>query len=308
MLTIFQRIFSSHPYRATLAAVWIVLIFSIPNSFQIIFDYMGFLFVGMMGAIFANSTGAGGGVVFVPFFNQIDMQNSAIIATSFAIQCCGMTAGALTWHHHRQSLFVDSNANTEKNVNERAQWFYVNKGLLITIPFSILGILTAQFVLSEYTQQMQTSLHVAFGVFSILLAVAIFGSIPLLRRQKSVTILLPIDVLVLGVVAFIGGIITAWLSVGVGELVAVYLILRGFNVTSAIALAVILSAFTVWSAIFNHLFITQAIYWNILLFAGAGAIIGGIIAKRVVLYFSVVKLKLFFATWVFIMGTASLIT
>ncbi len=122
------------------------------------------------------------------------------------------------------------------------------------------------------------------------------------------TFLLPIDVLELGVVAFIGGIITAWLSVGVGELVAVYLILRGFNVTSAIALAVILSAFTVWSAIFNHLFITQAIYWNILLFAGAGAIIGGIIAKRVVLYFSVVKLKLFFATWVFIMGTASLIT
>jgi uncharacterized membrane protein YfcA len=73
-------------------------------------------------------------------------------------------------------------------------------------------------------------------------------------------------------------------------------------------LAVILSAFTVWSAIFNHLFITQAIYWNILLFAGAGAIIGGVIAKRIVLYFSVVKLKLFFATWVFIMGTAGLIT
>jgi uncharacterized membrane protein YfcA len=96
--------------------------------------------------------------------------------------------------------------------------------------------------------------------------------------------------------------------VGVGELVAVYLILRGFNVTSAIALAVILSAFTVWSAIFHHLFVTQAIYWYVLLFAGAGAIVGGIIAKRVVLYFSVVKLKLFFATWVLIMGITSLIT
>ena len=308
MLTIFRRNFSTHPYRVALVIIWLTLIFSVPNSFQIIFDYIGFLFIGILGAIFANSTGAGGGVVFVPFFNQIDMQNSAIIATSFAIQCCGMTAGALTWHYHRQSILADNDANTGENVGDRAQWLYVNKGLLITIPFSILGILTAQFALNEYTQQMETSLHVVFGVFSILLAVAIYGSIPLLYRQKSATTLLPIDMLVLGVIAFFGGIITAWLSVGVGELVAVYLILRGFNVTSAIALAVILSAFTVWSAIFNHLFITQAIYWNILLFAGAGAIIGGVIAKRVVLYFSVVKLKLFFATWVFIMGTAGLIT
>jgi uncharacterized membrane protein YfcA len=308
LLTIFRRTFSSHPYRAALAIIWLILIFSLPNSFQIMFDYVGFLFIGIIGAIFANSTGAGGGVVFVPFFNHIDMQNSAIIATSFAIQCCGMTAGALTWHHHRQSLLADNDTSASKSAGECAQWLYVNKGLLITIPFSILGILTAQFALSEYTQQMHTSLHVVFGLFSILLAFAIYGSIPLLYRQKSATSLLPIDMLLLGVIAFFGGIITAWLSVGVGELVAVYLILRGFNVTSAIALAVILSAFTVWSAIFNHLFITQAIYWNILLFAGAGAIIGGVIAKRVVLYFSVVKLKLFFATWVLVMGTAGLIT
>lgn len=308
MLTIFRRAFNSHPYRVTLAICWLILIFSAPNSFQIIFDYVGFLFVGIVGAIFANSTGAGGGVVFVPFFNQINMHNSAIIATSFAIQCCGMTAGALTWHHHRQSLAIDNNVNTNKALDDGAQWLYVNKGLLITIPFSILGILIAQFGLSEYTQQMQTSLHMAFGVFSILLAISIYGSIPLLKRRKLTKHLLPIDVLLLGVIAFFGGIITAWLSVGVGELVAVYLILRGFNVTSAIALAVILSAFTVWSAIFHHLFVTQAIYWHVLLFAGAGAIVGGIIAKRVVLYFSVVKLKLFFATWVLIMGITSLIT
>lgn len=93
-----------------------------------------------------------------------------------------------------------------------------------------------------------------------------------------------------------------------GELVAVYLILRGFNITSAIALAVILSAITVWSAIGYHLFVSQAIYWEVLLFAGAGAVVGGIVAKHVVLYFSVVKLKVFFATWVLIMGVAGLIT
>ena len=269
---------------------------------------MGFLILGIAGAIFANATGAGGGVVFVPFFNLIDMQNTAIVATSFAIQCCGMTAGAITWHNHRKSLVQNHYANKSVSVNDAEPWLYVNKGLLITTPLSILGIVTAQLILNEYTQQMQTSLHLAFGVFSILLALAIYASIPLLRRQESLKFLLPVDALCLAIIAFFGGIITAWLSVGVGELVAVYLILRGFNVTSAIASAVILSAFTVWSAVIYHLIVSQAIYWNVLLFAGAGAIVGGIIAKRVVLYFSVVKLKIFFATWILIMGIVGLIT
>ena len=307
MLTIVRSTFNSHPYRAAIAVCWLILIFSIPDSFQIIFDYIGFLFLGIAGAIFANATGAGGGVVFVPFFKQIDMQNTAIIATSFAIQCCGMTAGAITWHNHRKSLVLNRYAIKGETSHNVGQWSYVNKGLLTTVPLSILGIVTAQFILSEYTQQMQTSLHLAFGVFSILLAFAIYASIPLLQKQESAKLLLPIDVLCLGIIAFLGGIVTAWLSVGVGELVAVYLILRGFNVTSAIASAVILSAFTVWSAVIYHLVVSQAIYWNVLLFAGAGAIIGGIIAKKMVLYFPVVKIKVFFATWILIMGISGLI-
>ena len=103
-----------------------------------------------------------------------------------------------------------------------------------------------------------------------------------------------------------GGVITAWLSIGVGELVAVYLILRGFNTSFAIALAVILTAFTVQAAIIYHLVISNAIYWQIVLYAGAGAIIGGVIAKHLVLYFSPAKLKIFFATWVLVMGLAGL--
>jgi uncharacterized membrane protein YfcA len=192
-------------------------------------------------------------------------------------------------------------------LQEATQWQYLPKGLLMTVPPSILGIWTAQFLLTDYTLQMQNELHLGFGIFSIFLAIAIYASIPLLKRQKSTIKLQIIDFPLLIIIAFLGGIITAWLSVGVGELVAVYLILRGFNITSAIALAVILSACTVWSAIFQHLLVSQAIYWHVLLFAGAGAIIGGIIAKRSVLYFSVIKLKIFFASWVLILGIASLI-
>jgi uncharacterized membrane protein YfcA len=269
---------------------------------------MGFLLLGMIGAIFANATGAGGGVVFVPFFNQIEMQNTAIVATSFAIQCCGMTAGAITWHRYRRQLQKERNGKSQVADLQSSQWLYLNKGLVVTIPSSIAGIMFAQFALVKYSAKMLSFLHVGFGIFSILLAIAIYASIPLLKRQRASQQITPLDSVFLSIISFIGGIVTAWLSVGVGEMVAVYLILRGFNVTSAIALAVILSAFSVWSAVFYHIFITQAIYWNVLIFAGAGAIIGGIVAKRVVLYFSVVKLKIFFATWIFVMGVAGLIT
>jgi uncharacterized membrane protein YfcA len=114
------------------------------------------------------------------------------------------------------------------------------------------------------------------------------------------------DCITLSAVALVGGGITAWLSIGVGELVAVYLIIRRFNVTFAIAAAVILSALTVWGGIIFHLLITQAVYWPVVLFAGAGAIVGGILAKQLVLYFSAKNLKLFFAGWIFILGITSL--
>ena len=114
------------------------------------------------------------------------------------------------------------------------------------------------------------------------------------------------DLVILPFIGFLGGIITTWLSVGVGELVAVYLIIRGFNVTMSIANAVILSAFTVWSALPYHAFVSEAVVWQVVLFAGVGAIVGGMIAKYVVLAFSVQRLKLFFGMWVLILGITSL--
>lgn len=74
----------------------------------------------------------------------------------------------------------------------------------------------------------------------------------------------------------------------------------------SIAIAVVLSAFTVWSALPYHAFIGESIVWQVVLFAGAGAIVGGMIAKYVVLAFSVQRLKLFFGIWVLMLGITSL--
>lgn len=296
LLARFAQIINNHPVKFLLLFVWFGLLLftsTVPDLLQ----YGGFTALGVVGAVFANATGAGGGVVFVPFFNQLALSSETIVATSFAIQCCGMTAGAIAWFAHYRSLGQSP---------QSTQWQSMPKGLVVSIPASLIGIWFAQFALSEYTQQVQLGLHFYFGIFSILLAMAIFASIPLMKRDVFKTHMSMVDTFALLFIGFFGGIITAWLSVGVGELVAVYMILRGFSISFAIALAVILSAFSVHGAIYYHLFVSQAVYWQIVIFAGAGAIVGGTIAKYVVLYFSPVKLKVFFASWVLIMGLAGL--
>ncbi|MFT4937640.1 MAG: putative membrane protein YfcA [Paraglaciecola sp.] len=294
-LLMYSKISLTH-IRVTMLFIWLVIFFASAKPFSLLFDYGGFFFLGLLGAIFANSTGAGGGVVFIPFFNQLEFSSVTSIATSFAIQCCGMTAGAITWwaFYRRQHSYSP-------------EWTSISKVLLLTVPVSILGLLLVQINPQFFSHVSHPdSLHKGFGVFSIILAMTIFATIPLLKNDKFNTQLTIPDICLLPVIALIGGGITAWLSIGVGELVAVYLIMRRFNIAFAIAAAVILSAFTVWAGIAYHIIETQAVYWPVVMFAGAGAIIGGVLAKRLVLHFSAKNLKIFFAGWIFILGVTAI--
>lgn len=296
----FFYLLKQSPVLALLAMLWIFTVLLQSDSASLITQFGGFTLLGVVGAIFANATGAGGGVIFVPFFNYLGFAPENIVATSFAIQCCGMTAGALTWWRYKKT-----------QVAHQKQWEPLSSGLLMCIPSSLVGIGLAQYGPS-YVETLSTlksglpALHFGFGVFSVFLAVAIFASIAFLKRTTFSEGFTQADIIVLPLISFVGGFITAFLSVGVGELVAVYLIMRGFNVTMAIALAVILSAVSVWGAVVYHVTISEAIVWSIVLFAGAGAIVGGIVAKRVVLAFSVPTLKLFFGTWVLVLGLSGL--
>lgn len=288
---------SQLPYfKALIIVLWFGLILTRSDPLLLIAEYYWFSLLGVIGAIFANATGAGGGVIFVPFFNQLNFDAGTTVATSLAIQCCGMTAGALTWW-----------AFYKKSCSNNPHWNALKIGLLLTVPFSAAGIWAAQsyhYWVAQVTSA--DALHVSFGVFSIILSMAIFATIPLLKKLDFKHHLSSLDFIALPIIGFFGGVVTAWLSIGVGELVAVFLIIRGFNVTFAIALAVILSAFSVWAGVIYHIVLTQQVYWPVVMFAGAGAIIGGMLAKHLVLYFSATHLKIFFATWVFILGVSAM--
>ena len=276
-------------FVVSFALLWLMLLVVSEHQFDVLTQYIGFSGLGVVGAIFANSTGAGGGVVFIPMFNQLSFSESQAIATSFAIQCFGMSAGAFTWYHHYQ---------TEKT--DLRLWQGFKRIISVTTVASVIGISSVFY----FSIQSPGSLHYSFSWFSLLLGLFIIATIYFVKPRKEQSQLHVFDYLVMVIIGVFGGAITAWLSVGVGEILAIYLILRRFDISMAVAAAVVVSAFTVWSAI-GH--VSTDIYWQVVVFAGPGAVLGGIFAKTIVMRLSAVKLKLFFACWLLISGAVSLL-
>tara|TARA_B100000809_G_scaffold256093_1_gene295569 strand:+ start:1135 stop:2079 length:945 start_codon:yes stop_codon:yes gene_type:complete len=270
--------------------LWAAALWLIPDTLSVMGDYIAFSLLGITGAIFANATGAGGGVVFIPMFNQLGFTEVQAIATSFGIQCFGMTAGAFTWIHHYRHDKIELHL-----------WHSFVPIIALTGAFAVLGV----WLVYGLNLPSPASLHESFSIFSIVLGLAILVSVFFLRPGREHSNLEWYDCAALGLIGIFGGIITAWLSVGVGELLAIYLILRRFDVTMAVASAVVVSALVVWSAALEHFWLNPKAYWQVLLFAGPGAVIGGIFAKTLVSWLSARKLKIFFATWVLVVGVVT---
>ena len=57
-------------------SIWLLMLMLAPMSWLQMLDYIFFSLLGMAGAIFANATGAGGGVILIPFFNQAKASNT----------------------------------------------------------------------------------------------------------------------------------------------------------------------------------------------------------------------------------------
>ncbi|MCW8864294.1 MAG: sulfite exporter TauE/SafE family protein [Colwellia sp.] len=280
---------SNPKFIAVFVLLWLLLLYSASPPLQELLDYWLFSFLGIIGAIFANSTGAGGGVIFIPMFTELNFTEQQAIATSFAIQCFGMTAGAVTWFHHYHSQKRDLRL-----------WQGFKRIIAVTTLAAMFG-LTAVFT---WQFASPASLHVSFSYFSLTLGAFIILTVYLLKPHRERSQIYLFDYIALILIGLFGGAVTAWLSVGVGELLVIYLLLRRFDINMAVAAAVVVSAITVWLAIGQ---VKSEVYWQVVIFAGPGAVLGGIFAKTVVTHMSATRLKLFFAVWLLISGSLGII-
>lgn len=251
--------------------------------------------VGIAGAIVANSTGAGGGVVFMPVFDLWSLSSSEALATSLAIQCFGMSAGSLAW-------VVYSRGKTP--ADEQHAWGAFPQLVAITAAPSLMGVATvsALGIPADITTER------LFAYFSIFFGVVLL-IIQLRNRNQSVAPtqkLYAADHAALALIAFIGGVITAIISVGVGELLVLYLIIRRFPLRAAIAVAVCCSALSVIGAASYHLAFTDNIIFKIVGLAAPGAMLGGLIARYIAQAIGNQRLKVFLAFWIIFSGLMTL--
>lgn len=297
-----------------LAGAYALLFWQSSLTLEVLLGLWFFVPVGVLGAIIANATGTGGGVVFVPVFAAL--QDGAImvpdallgllprnanegVAVSFTIQCFGMSIGALTWAH---AIFVKDSLKWDEKIAPHTLLALTTAPLATGIPALLL---TQAFVQVDGAQ-----LIVWFKFFSLALGVTLLIFTWVQRQQSALERKLtvgPGELWVLLALGALGGAVTALFSVGIGEFLAIYLILRRFPTKVAIAVAVWVSVVCVFTGFWDNYF-AGLVRLEIALIAVPGAILGGFLAKGIASLLGSLWLKTAASIWIIASSIYLLVT
>ncbi len=274
-------------YLVLFAGFYTVILSWPGGADNLVRDFGFFFLLGMAGALVANSTGAGGGVIFIPFFTGLGLTANQSVGTSMAIQCFGMTAGAISWLASFSREYLPQSKHYQ----------LIKKLLLISGPTTIIGMLFGQYFLIENSLDVN---HI-FRIFSVVFGIILFVYTFMRKNKKDSgkTSLSPWEISLVVFTCFAGGIITSLISVGVGECIGLLLFFLGFNPRIAVAIGVYTSSISVLSGIVYHAWVINSVSVEILLFAGQAALVGGYVARHITNWLGGFYLKLFFAVWIF---------
>ena len=243
-------------WLAAFVVCWVVGYFALtPEPVALFKQNWVFIPVGFCGAVLGNISAVGGGIVFIPvivFIFKLDPVTALKIA--LASQSWGMTSGAIGWLQ-------------KKVVPLRA--------LKLTVP----GLLIGSTISSLVIHPNPLLVKLLFGPVSILLGIL---TIVLSRRAvKSAAIMeIPAKATIpLFLISLVGGLITGWVAIGEGELVAALLMLfYRVNVAACIGLGVVLLSINSIFLTVIHQFFLNGIPWHIAAFTGLGCVFGARLA------------------------------
>lgn len=252
--------------------------------------------IGVLGATIANTSGTGGGVVFVPVFHilringVLDVAPIQVTAASFFIQCFGMTMGAARWS--QRVLDHGSAGVDEHGVSVRPRDY-------LTVILCVLAISLPVMLATQRLVHIDSrTVLLAFKTFSILFgSVLIISSWTVNRNLPERRTLAKFDIVVLMVLAIPGGFVTSFFSVGVGELVALYLYTRHYPILMATGTACVISSVSVLSGVIWHID-AGTMPWEVALLAAPGALLGGFLARPIALWLGSLRLKTLDGTWI----------
>jgi uncharacterized membrane protein YfcA len=238
------------------AGVWAAGYFSLaPDPIALFKRNWVFIPVGFCGAALGNISAVGGGIVFIPVIIFLfHLPPVTALKIALASQSFGMTSGAIGWIQKRVVPL---------------------RALKLTVP----GLLIGSSVSSLMIHPSALLVKLLFGPVSILLGVL---TIILSRKAGKSAVSMEIHsnaTVPLFLISVIGGLITGWIAIGEGELVAALLMLvYGVNVATCIGLGVLLlSINSIFLTLLHHFFL-GGIPWNIAAFTGLGCVFGARLA------------------------------
>lgn len=228
------------------------------------------ILVGFCGALLGNATAVGGGLVFVPvmiLFYRLDPVASLQLA--LVSQAFGMTSGAVGWLR-RGAVPL--------------------RLLPVALPAMLLGATFSTLVIRPNPLLIKG----LFGPVSILVGLLVLYLLDPRgeeRRDLPTSALAP-----LAVVALAGGVLTGWVAIGEGELVAAFLMLAyGLAADRGIGLGtVLLSANSIYLATL-HATVIGGVPWELAAFTILGCGLGGRLGPFVAQWVSPRRLKVVFA-------------
>jgi uncharacterized protein len=229
--------------------------------------------VGFCGAILGNISAVGGGIVFIPVIIFLfHLPPVTALKIALASQSWGMTSGAIGWLQ-------------KKVVSLRA--------LKYTVPGLLLGSSIGSLVIHPSALLVK----LLFGPVSILLGVLTIV-LSVKARKSAVRMEIPQSAAVpLLITSFVGGLITGWIAIGEGELVAALLMLvYGVNVPTCIGLGVLLLSINSIFLTIIHQFWLGGIPWDIAAFTGLGCVFGARLAPYLSRRSNPLVLKTIFAS------------
>lgn len=300
---------------AAYAAIWIWSGADVMVALEVWF----FTPIGIFGAIIANATGAGGGVVFVPAFNAVAENSLGLdpslveaigfagdsddaiktVGTSFLIQCFGMSVGALVWLRALYGGFGPrSHAAPDGNA-------------FLGLCFGVLAPGVPTLLITQLALDLEgPALINAFKAFSLILGLSLLAFALTEDRFKLKDVRVDPDAFdykMLFLIGVVGGFVTGLFSVGIGEFLVVYLIIRGYATTTAVAVAVVVSIVSVLCGVWFHV-VNDTILWEIAALAIPGAMIGGFIARAIANALGANRLKIGAALWIILSSVYLIVT
>lgn len=258
------------PWLVVATLVWLaVYTQAFPAPGALAASHWPLVLVGVAGAFIGNVTAIGGGLVFVPvMIFAYNINPVAALKLAFLSQAVGMTSGASGW------------LNRGEVPLRLLKW---------TVPTLVLGSLVSSFAIRPNPMLVK-------GLFGPITITAGLLTLYTHNRKGGPPDLPARANWPVAAISFLGGVITGWVAIGEGEIVAAFCMLAyQLNANRALGVGVVLLSINSLFLAGLHTFVFGGVPWDFAVFTMLGCLWGGRMGPFVAQWFSGKTVKKVFA-------------